>query len=42
MPGMPVCLRLFWDVDVDVGDRNPDPDLPARSTFTDFDLVEVL
>ncbi len=41
MAGMPVRLRLFLDVDVDIGDCNPDPDLPVRSFFADLDLVEV-
>jgi hypothetical protein len=42
MGSVPVGRRVFRDVDVDVGDCNPDLDLPVRPFFADLDLVEIL
>jgi len=41
MGSMPVGLRLFFDVDVNIGNCDPHMDLPVVAAFAVFQLVEV-
>ncbi len=41
MGGVPIRPRPLRDVGVDIGDRDPDPDLPAGTSLADLYLVEV-
>ena len=41
MGSVPVDRRSYRDVEVDIGDRDPDLDLVARPFFADFYLVEI-